>query len=79
MDKLNKIKPTIGFTYKLKTNNSILFLDILFMNNNNKLEFKVHHKFTHKNDHIHFDLHHNAKIKSGIITGFYLRVKINLS
>ena len=37
-----------------ETNNTLPFLDILLINVNNKLEFKVHQKSTNKNDHIHF-------------------------
>ena len=50
--KLNKIELTIDFTYKLETNNTFPFLDISLIDNNNKLEFKVHHKATNKNYHI---------------------------
>ena len=32
IDKLIKLEPTIDFTYKLGTNNIILFLDILLIN-----------------------------------------------
>ena len=49
MDRLNNIEPII-----LENNNNLSFLDILLINNNNKLEFKVHHKSTYKNDHMHF-------------------------
>ena len=43
------------------------------MNNNSRLEFKVYHKPMSKNDRIHFYSHHNTKIKSGILIGFFLR------
>ena len=36
----------------------------------NKQEFKVYHKPTCKNDHIHFYSHHNNNTKRGIIIGF---------
>ena len=49
-DKLNN---TINFTYELENNNTLPFMDILQMNNNNKLELKVHHKSTNKNGHTH--------------------------
>ena len=45
---------TLTFTDELENNNTLPFLDILLINNNNKLEFKVHHKSTDENDHIHF-------------------------
>ena len=70
MDKLNKIEPTRSFTYELETNN-LTFWNILLMNNN-KIEFKIHLKSTNKNEHMSFYSHHNTKIKSGIIIGFYL-------
>ena len=44
MDRLNKIEPIIDFTYKLEANNVLHFLDILQINNDNKLEFKIHYK-----------------------------------
>ena len=44
MDKLNKIESNIDFTFKLKTDNNLSFLNILFINRNQKLEFKVYHK-----------------------------------
>ena len=43
------------------------------MNNNSKLEFKIHYKFTSKKDHTYFYSNHNTKIKCGMIIGFYLR------
>ena len=49
MDRLNNIELTIDFTYKLKNNNTLPFLDILLINNYNELEFKVHHNSTNKN------------------------------
>ena len=57
MNWLNNTDPTIDFTDKLETNNTLPLLDILLINNN-KLEFKVHHKSTYKNDYIHFYSHH---------------------
>ena len=58
MDRLNKIEPTINFTYKLETN-TLPFLDILLINNN-KQEFHVHQKSAYKNDQIHVYLYHNT-------------------
>ena len=72
-DKLNKIEPMIDFTYELKTNYTLRFLNIFLMNNNNKLEFQVHHKSTNKNYDIHLYSHPNTKIKSEIVVSFYLR------
>ena len=40
-DRLNKMEPTIDFNYKLETNNTLTFLDILMINNN-KLEFNTY-------------------------------------
>ena len=48
MDSVNNIEPTIGFTYELENNNTLPFLDILLINYKNELEFKLHHKSTHK-------------------------------
>ena len=71
-DRLNNVELSIKFTYEHESKNTLLFLDILLIRNINKLEFKVYHKPTCKNDHIHFYLHHN-NTKRGIIIGFYLR------
>ena len=54
VQKLNQVEPSINFTNKFEKNNSLPFLDILLINNNNKLEFKVYHKINNKNDLIHF-------------------------
>ena len=67
------MEPSIKFTHELEQNHTLPFLDTLIINNNNILEFKVYHKNTNKNDYIHFYSHHNNKIKSGIIIGFFLR------
>ncbi len=72
--KLNKVEPSIIFTYELEKDNSLPFLDILIKNDDNKLEFKVHHKITKKNDYIHFYSNHNDKTKSSILIGFFLRI-----
>ena len=37
------------------------------------LTFKVYRKPTNKNDYMHFYSHHNSKIKTGFIIGFYIR------
>ena len=60
-NKSNKIEPTIDFTYEVETNATLIFLDALLTNNNNKLEFDVYHKFTDKNDHINFSQYQNIK------------------
>ena len=44
LQKLNLVEPSINFTYELRKNTSLLFLDTLLVNNNNKLEFKAYHK-----------------------------------
>ena len=42
-DRLNNIEPTIDFTYELENNNNNLsFLNILLINNNNKLTICYH-------------------------------------
>ena len=61
------------FTYELESNNTLPFLDILLIRNINKLEFKVYHKPTSNNDHIHFYSHHNNNTKRGVVIDFYLR------
>ena len=70
MDRLINIKLTIDFTYELE--NEILGILLI---NDNKLEYKVHHKSTNKNDQIYFDSH-NTKIKRRITIEFYLRTHI---
>ena len=71
-DRLNNVETSLKFTYELEYNSTLPFLDILFIRNINKLEFKVNRKPTCKNDHIHFYSHHNNSTKRGIIIGFYL-------
>ena len=70
---LNQVEPSINFTYKLEKNNSLLFLDILQIKNNNKFKFRVYYKLNNKNDYIHFYSNHSDKTKSGILIGFFLR------
>ena len=53
-DWLNNVKLSIKFTYELKYNSTLPFLDNLLIRNINKLEFKVYRKPTYKNDYIHF-------------------------
>ena len=72
-NKLNTVEPSIKFTHETENNNSIPFLDILIIKSNDNLTFKVHRKTTHKNDYIHFYSHHDNKIKTGMIIGFFLR------
>ena len=48
--------------------NVLPFLDILIINNKNKLELKIHFKSTFQNDHKRFYSHYT--IKKGIIIGF---------
>ena len=48
------------------------FLDILIIKSQNSLTFKIYCKPTNKNDYIHFYSHHNNKIKTGLVIGFYL-------
>ena len=64
----------IDFTYEQENNNTVAFLDILLINNNNKLEFKVYYKSSNKHDHMNFYAHHNTKINRGILVSFYLRI-----
>ena len=54
---------------------TLVFLDILFIGNIKKLEFKVYCKPNCKNDRRHFYSPHNNNIKRGIIMGFYLRAQ----
>ena len=72
MDRLNNTEPTIDFTCEQETKNILPFWNILQINNDNKVKFKLHHKSTNKNDYIYFYSHYKTKIKSGIIIGFYL-------
>ena len=69
MDTLKNTELTIDFTYELE-NNNLTFWDILLINRKNKLESKVYHKSTYKNDHVHFHSHHKTKTKKEIIIGF---------
>ena len=51
-----------------------LFFRCLIRRNNDKLEFRVYHKSTCKNDHIHFYSYNNTNTKRGIIIGFYIKI-----
>ena len=53
-DRLNNIEPPLDFTYESENNKILSLLDILLINNNNKLEFKIHHKSSNKNDLTNF-------------------------
>ena len=43
----------------MNLNPSILYLDVLLKKNEDKLEFKVKHKPTCENNHVHFYSHRN--------------------
>ena len=73
-EKLNNVEPSINFTHEKESDNTIPFLDILIIKSQNSLTFKVYCKPTNRNDYIHFYSHHNNKIKTGLIIGFYLKV-----
>ena len=64
---------SINFTDEKESNTTISFLDILIIESQSSLTFKVSRKPTNKNDYVHFYTHHNNKIKTGLIIGFYLR------
>ena len=77
------IEPTTNFPYELKKNkpkinNSLPFLDILLINNSNKLKFQVYHKANSKNDYINFYSNHSDKIKNGILIDFFPQCPKNL-
>ena len=72
VEKLNNVEPSINFTYENQSNNTIPFLDNLIIKSQNDLTYKVCCKPTNKNVYIHFFSHHNNKIKTGLIIGFYL-------
>ena len=44
------MEPTIDIIYEQENNNTLLFMDILQINNNDKLEFKVYRNSTNKNE-----------------------------
>ena len=72
-EKLNDVEPSINFNYEKESNNTIPFLDIVIIKSHYNLTFNVYHKPTNKSNYIHFYSHHNSKIKTGLIIGFYLR------
>ena len=69
--KLNQVEPSINFTYQLKKNNSLPFLNTLLINN--KSELKVYHKINNKNGCIYIYSNYSNKTKSGILIGFFMR------
>ena len=72
-EKLNNIEPSINFTTEKESNNTIPFLDILIIQPQNSITFKVYCNPTNKNDYIYFYPRHHNKIKTGLIIGFHLR------
>ena len=60
----------------LKKINLLTFLDILLINKNERLEFKVHHKTNSRNDYIHYFSNHNYKIKRDLINLFLRALRI---
>ena len=50
--KLNKIETSISFQNDLEKSYCLTFLELLLINNGNKLKFKVYHKNINKNDNI---------------------------
>ena len=61
-----------SITYEKESNNTILSLDIQRIRSQDDLTFQVYSKLTNKNDYIHFYSHHDSKIKTGLLIGFYL-------
>ena len=51
----------------------IPFLDVLIHRCSDGLRFSVYKKPTNKDDFIHYFSAHSARIKSGVVIGFYLR------
>ena len=74
-DRLNHVEPSMKFTYELKSNSTLPFMDILLIRNINKQEFKVYCKPISKNDHIYFYSHRN-NTKRGIIIALYIYIHI---
>ena len=73
VNELNRIEPSIQFTYELEENNKLPFLDVLLHRDDTALSFSVYRKRTHKDDVVHYLSHHSKQIKSGIIIGAFLR------
>ena len=72
-EKEDNTEPSININYEKDSNNNLPFPDILIIKSQNMLTFKVYRKHMYKNNYIHFCSHHNNKIKSGPIIGFYLQ------
>ena len=73
VNKLNNVEPSIKFTYELENDNNLPYLDTLLHRHEYCIQRSVYRKPTYKNDIIHYYSHHTARIKSGILIGFYLR------
>ena len=73
ISKLNSVEPSINFTYETESNHTLPFLDIKIHNTDTYPLFDVFRKPTDTSDYINFHSHHDNRIKTGMIIGFYLR------
>ena len=70
---LNAVDPSIQFTVEQEQDTKLAFLDVLIHRRPDDLQFSVYRKPTNKDDLIHYFSAHSARVKSGVVIGFYLR------
>ena len=71
---INTIEDPIKFTIEKEINNSIPFLDVnIIKENDDVMEFDVYRKSTNAENYIHYFSAHPTKTKTGILIGFFLR------
>ena len=73
IQELNAVNTSIQFTVEEEHDTKIAFLDVRIHRRPDDLQFSVYRKPTNKDDLIHYFSAHSARVKSGVVIGFYLR------
>jgi hypothetical protein len=63
----NNLRPTIQFTLKTETGDSLPFLAVLVYRNGTALLTKVYRKPTHTGRYLHFNSNHPPHVKRGVV------------
>ena len=73
LEQLNEVDSKIQFTLETETNGTLPFLDVLIMNHEDGVKYRVYRKKTNREDYIHYFSSHSERVKSGVVIGFFLR------